>query len=313
MLRISLTTSTSAMTNLNLKHLRYFWAVASHGSIARAAEILHITPQTISGQLRELEQQLNAKLLKKSGRSLVLTDTGRTVFSYADEMFRLTNELQDVLEGRIPGSALTLSVGVAMVVPKLVAYHVLQPVLAINDTVRLVCHEASLADLLADLSLHKLDLVLADSPISPALNIRAFNHLLGESGISFFATQAKAEHYLTNFPHSLHEQPMLMPTSSSALRRVLEQWFEREHIKPRIVAEFEDRALMKAFGEAGAGVFTSPTAVENDVIAKYNVQVIGRTTEIKERFYAISAERHIKHPAVSLITETARNQVFKNP
>ena len=160
------------MANLNLKHLRYFWAVATHGSIARASEILHITPQTISGQLRELEHQMKAKLFQKSGRNLVLTDTGRTVFSYADEMFRLTDELQDIVEGRIPGTALTLSVGVAMVVPKLLAYHVLEPVLKMQENVRLVCQEASLSDLLADLSVHKLDLVLADSPLSPALNIR---------------------------------------------------------------------------------------------------------------------------------------------
>jgi LysR family transcriptional activator of nhaA len=298
------------MSGLNLKHLRYFWAVAANGSIARASEILHLTPQTISGQLRELEAQLNAKLFKKSGRNLVLTDTGRVVFSYADEMFRLGDELQDILEGRIPGAALTLTVGVAMVVPKLLAYRVLEPALKMPESVRLVCLEAPLADLLADLSIHKLDLVLADSPVSPALNIRAYNHQLGESGISFFATRALARKYADGFPHSLHGAPMLMPTGSSALRRSLEQWFEREEIKPVVVAEFEDRALMKAFGEANAGLFTSPTAVEDDVVAKYGVRVIGRTDEIRERFYAISAERRIKHPAVAAITESARSTLF---
>jgi LysR family transcriptional activator of nhaA len=298
------------MSSLNFKHLRYFWAVAANGSIARAAEILHLTPQTISGQLRELEEQLNAKLLQKSGRNLVLTDTGRVVFSYADEMFRLGDELQDVLAGRIPGTALTLTVGVAMVVPKLLAYRMLEPVLQMQDSVRLICQEASLSDLLADLSVHKIDLVLADSPMSPALNIRAYNHLLGESGISFFATQKAARKYASRFPRSLNGAPLLMPTASSALRRMLEQWFERQKIKPVVVAEFEDRALMKAFGEAGAGIFTSPTTVEDDVIAKYGVGVIGRTDEIKERFYAISAERRIKHPAVSEITEAARSVLF---
>ncbi|TNG02692.1 MAG: LysR family transcriptional regulator, partial [Gammaproteobacteria bacterium] len=170
------------MSNMNYKHLRYFWIVAANGTIARASEILHVTPQTISGQLRELEEQVNAKLFEKSGRNLVLTDTGRLVFSYADEIFNLGGELQDILEGRIPGSALTLTVGVAMVVPKLLAYRVLEPVLKMPETVRLVCQEASLADLLADLSVHKIDLVLADSPMSPSLNIRAYNHPLGESG-----------------------------------------------------------------------------------------------------------------------------------
>jgi LysR family transcriptional activator of nhaA len=298
------------MSGLNFKHLRYFWAVAANGSIARASEILHLTPQTISGQLRELEEQLGAKLFQKSGRNLVLTDTGRVVFSYADEMFRLGDELQDVLEGRIPGAALKLTVGVAMVVPKLLAYRMLEPVLRLQDPVHLVCQEAPLADLLADLSVHKLDLVLADSPISPALNIRAYNHPLGESGISFFAAAKKARNYTTEFPRSLIGAPMLMPTASSALRRMLEQWFERQEIQPLVVAEFEDRALMKAFGEADAGIFTSPTAVEDDVVAKYGVRVIGRTDDIKERFYAISAERRIKHPAVSAITETARSELF---
>jgi len=300
------------MSSMNLKHLRYFWAVATHGSIARASEVLYLTPQTISGQLRELEQQLNAKLFQKSGRNLLLTDTGRVVFSYADEMFRLGDELQDVLAGRTPGAALTLTVGVAMVVPKLLAYRVLEPVLKMQDRVRLVCQEAPLVDLLAELSVHKLDLVLADSPISPALNIRAYNHLLGESGISFFATHKKARKYAARFPRSLNDAPMLMPTASSALRRLLEQWFERQEVRPAVVAEFEDRALMKAFGEADAGIFTSPTAVEDDVVAKYGVRVIGRTEDIKERFYAISAERRIKHPAVTAITETARSELFSS-
>jgi LysR family transcriptional activator of nhaA len=298
------------MSNLNFKHLRYFWAVATHGSIARASEILHLTPQTISGQLRELEQQLKAKLFQKSGRNLALTDTGRVVFSYADEMFRMGDELQDVLAGRISGAGLTLTVGVAMVVPKLLAYRVLAPVLQMDEPVRLVCQEAPLSDLLADMSVHKLDLVLADSPISPTLNIRAYNHLLGESGISFFSTPAVARKYKAKFPHSLNDAPMLMPTSSSALRRMLELWFERQNITPLVVAEFEDRALMKAFGEANAGIFTSPTTVEDDVVEKYGVRIIGRTEDIKERFYAISAERRIKHPAVSLITEAARSELF---
>ena len=298
------------MSSLNFKHLRYFWAVAANGSIARAANILHLTPQTISGQLRELEEQLDVQLFEKSGRNLVLTDSGRMVFSYADEMFRLSNELQDVLRGHIPGAALTLNVGVAMVVPKLLAYRLLEPVLAMEEPVRLVCQEAPLSELLADLSVHKLDLVIADCPLSPTLNVRAYNHPLGESGISFFSARPVARRYQKNFPLSLDGAPMLMPTTSSALRRMLEQWFEAQEIKPLVVAEFEDRALMKAFGEAGAGIFTSPTAVEDDVVGKYGVRVIGRTRDISESFYAISAERRIKHPAVSLITDAARSELF---
>jgi LysR family transcriptional activator of nhaA len=298
------------MNNINLKHLRYFWAVASHGSIAGASEVLHLTPQTISGQLRLLEESIGAKVFAKSGRNLVLTDTGQMVFSYADEIFGLAGELQDLLAGRPIDRGLLLSVGVSMVVPKLLAYRVLEPVMHMEQGVRLICHEAPLVDLLADLSVHKLDLVLADSPISPVLNIKAYNHLLGESGISFFARGRDAARYRRDFPGSLDGAPMLMPTVGSTLRRTLDQWLEREEIRPRIVAEFEDRALMKAFGEAGAGVFTSPTAVEEDVKAKYGVQVIARTDEISERFYAISAERRIKHSAVAFLTNAARKDLF---
>lgn len=297
---------------LNLKHLRYFWAVATHGSIVRAAEILHLTPQTISGQLRVLEEQVGARLFDREGRNLVLSETGRVVFSYADEMFRLGAELQDVLDGRTPGTALSLRVGVAMVVPKLLAYRVLEPVLGMPETVRLVCHEAPLVDLLADLSVHKLDLVLADSPVNPALNIRAYNHTLGESSISFFAIPGQAEQLREDFPQSLNGTRMLMPSGGSILRRNLESWFDRQGIKPLVVAEFEDRALMKAFGERGAGVFTSPTAVAQEVMDKYGVESIADTEQITERFYAISAERRIKHPAVSVITENARSELFRS-
>ncbi|MET0081272.1 MAG: transcriptional activator NhaR [Candidatus Thiodiazotropha lotti] len=296
---------------LNLKHLRYFWAVASHGTIVQAAEALFITPQTISGQLRELESQVGSELFRKEGRRLVLTETGRLVFSYADEMFRLGIELQDMLSGRTQGTAITLKVGVAMVVPKLLAYRVLEPVLQMGDPVKLICHEAPLVDLLADLSVHKLDMVLADSPINPTLNIRAYNHALGESGITFFAAPDEAQRIRSKFPESLDRQNMLMPSSGSSLRRNLEIWFQRQQIEPMVVAEFEDRALMKTFGERGTGVFTSPTAVEQDVIDKYRVEVVGRSDEITESFFVISPERHIKHPAINTITQAAKNDLFK--
>jgi LysR family transcriptional activator of nhaA len=299
------------MHNLNLKHLRYFWSVATHGSIARAAEALFITPQTISGQISDLEKQVGKKLFKREGRNLVMTDTGQLVFSYADEMFRLGNELQDVLAGHTPGASITLKVGIAMIVPKLLAYRVLEPVLHMSEQVRLICNEAPLVDLLADLSVHKLDVVLADSPTSPVLNIRAYNHELGQSGITFYSVPEKAEAYRENFPSSIDGAKMLMPSHGSHLRRSLETWFEKKEINPLIIAEFEDRALMKAFGEADAGIFTTPTAVKEDVLQKYGVEVIGETEEISERFFLISAERHIKNPAVSLITETARNSLFK--
>jgi LysR family transcriptional activator of nhaA len=298
------------MRHLNLKHLRYFWTVASEGSIARAADVLHVTPQTISGQLRLLEEAIDAKLFDKAGRGLALSDTGRVVYSYADEMFRLSAELQDVLAGRPVGQEIVLRVGIAMVVPKLLAYRVLKSAIGLPEPVRLFCHEAPLVDLLAELSVHKLDLVLADSQVSPTLNIRAYNHLLGESGISFFAGRKLAGVVRRDFPRSLSGAPMLMPSLNSALRRALDQWFDREDLHPTVVAEFEDRALMKAFGEAGTGIFTSPTTIEDDVCSKYGVEVIGRTDIVRERYYAISTERRIKHPAVAAITETARTDLF---
>lgn len=298
------------MAHINLKHLRYFWAVAAHGSIAQASQALHLTPQTISGQLRELEDQIGAKLFTKTGRNLTLTDTGSMVFAYADDMFRISDELQDVLAGRTPGGGLTLNVGVAMIVPKLLTHRVLAPALAMTEPVRLVCIEKPLVDLLADLSVHKLDLVLADSPLNPALNIRAYNHALGESPVTFFAAKGQARRWREGFPQSLEAAPMLMPTGSSALRRALDYWFDHIGARPQTVAEIEDRALMKTFGEAGAGIFTSPRAVEDDVLAKYEVEVVGRTDDVTERFFAISAERRIKHPAISVITEAARNTLL---
>lgn len=295
---------------LNLKHLRYFWSVATHGSISKASEALYLTPQTISGQLRDLEESIGEKLFKREGRNLVLTDTGRVVFSYADEMFRIGIELQDVLDGQTPGTSITVKVGVAMIVPKLLAYRVLEPILQMKESISLICHEAPLVDLLADLSVHKLDAVLSDSPVNPTLNVKAYNHSLGETGISFFATKEQAEALRKDFPDSLNNYPFLMPSKTSTLRRSLEIWFDQKNIKPRIAAEFEDRALMKAFGERGVGVFTSPKTMSQDVIDKYGVEVIGETDQVKEQFYIISTERRIKNPAITAITEAARSKLF---
>ena len=295
---------------INLKHLRYFWSVATHGSVTKASEALYLTPQTISGQLRDLEQSIGEKLFRREGRNLVLTETGHTVFSYADEMFQLGLELQDVLDGQTPGATTRVKIGVAMIVPKLLAYRVLEPVLKMGESVNLICHEAPLVDLLADMSVHKLDAVISDSPINPSLNIRAYNHSLGASGISFFSTPRVAKKLAKNFPANLHDYPFLMPSKSSSLYRNLERWFDQHKIKPRMVAEFEDRALMKAFGEGGTGVFTSPQTMEKDVLDKYGVKVIGHTDEIKENYYVISPERRINNPAVTAITEAARSSLF---
>ena len=294
------------MIHLNYNHLYYFWMVATEGSIVRASEKLHVTPQTISGQLGTLEDAIGARLFSKAGRNLILTEFGHVVFSYADDMFRLGRELKNVLEGGMPGTKMVFNVGVAMVVPKLIAYRVLEPALHIDKPIRMVCHENLLETLLADLSVHRLDLVLADSPIGPTLNVRAFNHFLGECGVTFFASKGTGDTFRSTFPKSLNDRPILLPSTSSELRGALDQWFDTNSIHPHVVAEFEDGALMKAFGEAGAGVFIAPVAIEKEIIAKYNVEIIGRTEQVKQRFYAITPEKRLKNPAVVSITDSAR-------
>ncbi len=300
------------MRHLNYNHLYYFWMVAREGSIARASELLYLTPQTISGQLRSLEEAVNAKLFTRAGRRLVLTEVGRMVYQYADQIYRLGSELADVLKGRTPEGPLLFTVGIADVVPKLVSYRVLEPALRLGKAVRIICREGKLTNLMADLAVHKVDMVLADSPVTPIFNIRAFNHLLGESGLSFFAARASTVDGRTQFPRCLDGAPMLLPADNTMLRRALEQWFDDEGISPIIAAEFEDSALAKAFGQAGAGVFVAPTAIEREVKRQYDVKVIGRTDKVRERFYAISAERRIKHPAVVAISHAARESLFKS-
>lgn len=298
------------MRGLNYNHLYYFWVVAGEGGVARAAERLHLTPQTISGQLHALEESLGAKLFQRSGRQLVLTDTGRLALEYADEMFRLGAEMTEVLEGRTGARALPFTVGIVDVVPKLIAYRLLEPALALSQPVRIVCREGKLETLLADVAVHKLDMVLADTPIAPGAGVRAFNHALGECGVTFFAAPALAGRYRDGFPGSLQGAPMLLPATNTALRGALMLWLDQMEIRPRISGEFEDSALMTAFGQAGVGVFISPSAIEQDITRQFDVEVIGRTHQVRERFYAISAERRLRHPAVVAISEAARLEVF---
>ncbi len=292
---------------INYNHLHYFWVAAREGSVAKAAEVLHLTPQTVSGQIGFLEEALGNALFRRQGRSLVLTDVGQVVFRYADEIFGLAGELIDVLNGRLPGGPMLFTVGVADVVPKLVAYRILEPALTTAQPVRIVCREARLDELVADLAIHKVDMVLADAPLSAGLNVKAFNHFLGESGIAFFGTEAQAAALSEGFPHSLHGAPLLMPGNHTALRRGLDQWLEVEGISPAVVGEFDDSALMKAFGQAGAGVFPAPSAIEREVQEQYGVRVVGRTNRVRERYYAISAERRLKHPAIVAVSEAARS------
>lgn len=291
---------------INYKHLHYFWVVAKQGGIARASERLHLTPQTISAQISLLEDSLGEALFSKVGRNLELTETGRLVLSYADEIFSLGGELEEAVRNLPSGRPVVFTVGVADVVPKSIAYRLLAPALDLSDPVRIVCRENSLDALLAELALHRIDMVIADGPIPPGLNVRGFNHALGECGISFLAVPKLAKGLRKNFPHSLNGSPLLIPSETNLVQARLFQWLDGLHIYPRIVGEFDDSALMKAFGQAGTGVFMVPTAIATEAAKQYGVQIVGKTEDVREHFYAISVERRISHPAVVAITETAR-------
>lgn len=291
---------------INYKHLHYFWMVAKQGGIARASERLHLTPQTISGQISLLEEQLSETLFSKVGRNLELTETGRLVLSYADEIFALGGELEEVVRNLPIDRPLVFKVGVADVVPKSIAYRLLAPALEMPDPVRIVCRENNLENLLAELALHRIDMVIADGPIPPGLNVRGFNHALGECGISFMAIPGLAKSLRTHFPQSLNGAPLLIPSEINLVQPRLLNWLDSLHIHPRIVGEFDDSALMKAFGQAGAGAFIVPTAIADEVAKQFGVAIVGDTEIVREQFYAISVERRISHPAVAAITETAR-------
>ncbi|MGB5259150.1 MAG: transcriptional activator NhaR [Gammaproteobacteria bacterium] len=297
---------------INYKHLHYFWAVAKEGGIARASERLNLTPQTISGQLSLLEEHLGEALFTRVGRNLELTETGRLVLSYADEIFSLGGELEEMVRNLPDGRPLLFKVGVADVVPKSIAYRLLAPALQLPEPVRIVCREGSIESLLAELAVHRVDLVIADGPIPPGVNVRGFNHPLGDCGITFFAVPRLARKLGKKFPHSLSGAPLLLPGEVTVVRSRLVQWFDGLHIHPRIVGEFDDSALMKAFGRAGAGVFIAPTPIAAEVEKQYDVVAIGQTDEVRDHFYAISVERKISHPAVVAITEMAREWLFRD-
>ena len=298
------------MRHLNYSHLHYFWTVAREGSIAQASQSLHLTPQTISGQLKLLDEAVGQALFNRVGRRLVLSDMGKVVFEYADEIFAVGAELASVVRGNHANGPKSLAVGVVNSMPKLIAERIIAPALTAEEPIRVRCHEASLEQLLSELAVHKLDLVLSDQPVPDGLNLKAYNHRLGVSGLSFFAQRRQARRYRGRFPDSLSEAPMLLPSPNSALRRRLDDWFENHELSPRIVGEFDDSALLKAFGEAGAGVFAGPSVIEEEICRMYRTSVIGQTDEIRERFYAISPERRLKHAAVVLVTDVARSDLF---
>jgi LysR family transcriptional activator of nhaA len=287
---------------LNYHHLRYFWMVAREGGLRRAAEKLHVSPPSISAQLRELEEALGEKLFRRSGRGNVLTDAGQVALRYADEIFSLGREMTDALKQAPSAKALRLHVGVADSFPKLVTQQLLEPVFALPQVVHVICREGKVDDLLAQLVAHRLDVVLADEPAPGSLKVRVYNHPMGECGVTFCATARLAAALRKGFPRSLHQAPVLMPTESTGLRRSLERWFQEIGVAPRIVAEFEDPALMKVMASDGRGFIPVPSVVAQEAVDRFSLRIIGATEKCREQFFAITAERRLHHPAVAALT-----------
>lgn len=295
---------------LNYHHLLYFWQVAKEGTVTAAAKQLRLSQPTVSEQIRALEESLGETLFRRVGRRLELTEVGEVVYRYADEIFGLGQEMMSTLAGRPSGRPAKLYVGVSDLVPKLVLHRLLEPALRLDEPVRVICREGKTERLLAELSVQGLDLVIADVPIAGHARVRAYNHLLGECGVTFYGVPHLVKRLRKGFPKSLDGAPVLLPTENTLLRRSIDHWFEKLDVRPRIVAEFEDSALLKVFGQHGEGVFPGPTAIEAEITGQYDVGVVGRTDELRERFYAITVERRIKHPAVLAISETARERIF---
>lgn len=295
------------MDRLNYQHLFYFWNVAREGSVTRASEKLRLAQPTISGQLAVFEDAIGAQLLRKEGRKLTLTEKGRTVFNYADEIFALGRELTNALKGRAGALGHRLSVGIADALPKLVVYRLIEPALQNPEETQVVCHEDKVERLLAELSLHGVDLVLADAPATASVGGRVYNHLLGQCGVAVFGAPEVAEKYIENFPRSLEGAPFLFPTPATALRRSLDLWFEAKRIFPAIRAEIEDSALMKTFAAAGVGLFVAPVAVAEQIERQYGVKKIGELDGVSESFYAITVRRKVDHPAITAILENAQD------
>jgi LysR family transcriptional activator of nhaA len=294
---------------LNYHHLHYFWTVASSGSISKASAELHVSSSAISTQLRSLEESLGEKLFVRSGRNLILTEVGRVVFSYSSDIFALGRELTQTVKNRPTGRPLRLLVGVVDVLPKMIAQWLIAPALKLREPVRIVCREGSSEQLTAHLAEHELDVVLSDVAFSPTAGARVYNHLLGECGVTFVATPKLAKGLKCNFPRSLDGAPMLLPVENTGARRNLNYWFDSQGIRPQITGEFQDHALLRVFGQAGIGVFPIPSVFEKQIEQQGSLQRIGRTEDVRNRFYAISVERKLKHPAVLAICDTAR-QLF---
>ncbi len=294
------------MEFLNYHHLRYFWVVAKEGGLRKAADKLHVSQPTISAQIAALEGVLGEKLFRRGGRALALTEAGHRVLSYAEEIFSLGQEILDAAQQQPTARALRVNIGITDSLPKLMSYEIIKPIFTLEQPVQAVCREGKAADLLAQLAAYRLDIVLADEPAPSSLPIKVFNHLLGECGVTFCAGRKLAAALKRRFPQSLTDAPVLLPASNAALRRSLEKWFQTQQIRPRLVAEFDDAALMTVAAVDGLGFFALPTLVMKEAVASYDLQPIGRTEDCRQQFYAISAERKLTHPAVVAITSKAR-------
>jgi LysR family transcriptional regulator, transcriptional activator of nhaA len=295
------------MQRLNYQHLFYFWNVAREGSVTRASEKLRLAQPTISGQLAIFESAIGAQLFRKEGRGLALTETGRTVFNYAEEIFSLGRELTNSLKGHVGARGLKLNVGVVSALPKLFVYRLIEPALEMGAGAQVTCYEDKKDRLLAELALHSVDLVLSDAPATSAAGARVYSQLIGESRAAIFGAPAIAARYREDFPRSLKGAPILLQTTNTELRRAVDEWFDRNRIRPQIRAEIEDSALLKTFGAAGAGLFVAPLAVRAHVESQYGVEMIGELAGVSERFYAITMRRKVDHPAITKILESARN------
>ncbi len=298
------------MAPLNFHHLHLFRTVARAGTLARAAAELRLTEPTLSTQIKALEGQFGQPLFSRTARRLQLTDAGQTALRYADDIFSLSDELGQAMAGQPGDRPRRLLVGIADVVPKMIAYRLIEPALRLPGGVTLSCTDDTPERLIAALAVHALDLLITDAPITPAVNVRAFNHLLGESGTTVFGSEALADRYATGFPASLHGAPFLLPLHASTIRRALDTWFHQQDVRPSVSGEFADSALMKVFGQNGFGLFAAPTVLEDEIVQQHGVRIVGRLPEITQQFYAISAERRIEHPAVTAIARTARTRLF---
>jgi LysR family transcriptional activator of nhaA len=302
----------AVIRRLNYQHLLYFWSVVRTGSLTRACEELALAAPTVSAQLRTLEERLGEKLLVKSGRTLVPTEVGRLVYSYANQIFGLGQELMEALEQRPSSRPLKLLIGIDDVLPKEIAYRIVEPGLQLKQPVRVICREGTLERLVADLAIHEIDVVLSDSPVTPSLNVRAYSHSLGSCNVYWMATPTLAKTLRRDFPKSLDGVPVLLPTDDTAIRRALDQWFDRQSVRPLLLGEFEDYAMLREFAREGHGFAPVPSVLESSFRRQHGFVRIGLAKGVKAEFYAISAERKIKHPAVAAMTDNARQLFSQN-